>query len=102
MKKLALRLDSLAVESFTTAANPTRRGTVRGQGDDCTWFDSCFCETAYAVCGTGPATIHSCTYTNDERCEGTMFDPCTGGDACNGTEWAVCGTGTPPVFTPAC
>jgi hypothetical protein len=54
MKKLALRIDGLEVESFATAADPARRGTVRGLGDDCT-----------------------------------------------GTEWAVCGTGTPPEFTPA-
>jgi hypothetical protein len=105
MKKLRMRVDELAVESFATAGHAgRRRGTVRGRGDDCTWFESCFCETAYAVCGTGPATIHSCTYTNDERCPGTLFDPCTETqyDACNGTAWEVCGTGTPPQFTPAC
>jgi hypothetical protein len=67
MDKLKLRPENLTVESFTTADPDRRRGTVRGH-DDCTWFESCFCRTAYAVCGTGPATIHSCTYTNDERC----------------------------------
>lgn len=77
MKKLKLRIESLTVESFQTAADSARRGTVRGHGDDCTWFDSCFCETAYAVCGTGPATIHSCTYTNDERCgRDTSYEQC--------------------------
>ena len=97
MKKLELRIDTLKVESFSTAANRPAPGTVRGHGDDCTWFDSCFFDTAYAVCGTGPATIHSCTYTNDERCvEDTNYDACTG------TNWNVCGTGTPPEFTPAC
>jgi hypothetical protein len=68
MKKLELRIESLEVESFRTGADGRDPGTVRGHGDDCTWFDSCFCETAYYYCGTGPATIHSCTYTNDERC----------------------------------
>lgn len=96
MNKRKLRIDSLAVESFSTAGDSSGRGTVRGHEDDCTWFDSCFCHTAYAVCGTGPATIHSCTYTDDERCFDTKYDACTG------TDWAVCGTGTPPEFTPAC
>lgn len=96
MDKLRLRMESLAVESFPTAGDSVHRGTVRGHGDDCTWFDSCFCETAYAVYGTGPATIHSCTCTHDERCLATQYDACTG------TEWEVCGTGTPPVWTPAC
>ena len=95
MKKLKLRIESLAVESFRTAGEAGKPGTVRGHGDDCTWFGSCLCETAYYHCGTGPATIHSCTYTNDWRCH-------TQADACTGTEWEVCGTGTPPVFTPAC
>jgi hypothetical protein len=95
MHKLRLNIESLAVESFPTAPGQVRRGTVRGH-DDCTWVESCFCETAYAVCGTGPATIYSCNDTNDLRCFETQYD------ACNGTEWEVCGTGTPPVFTPAC
>jgi hypothetical protein len=97
MRKLRLELDRLSVESFATAKAMRKNGTVRGRGDDCTWVDSCFCETAYAVCGTGPATIHSCTYTFDERCPGGTQD-----DACTGTEWEVCGTGTPPQYTPAC
>lgn len=97
MRKLRLEVDRLSVESFATAPAIRRIGTVRGHGDDCTWVDSCFCHTAYAVCGTGPATIHSCTYTFDERCgEDTKYDACTG------TAWDVCGTGTPPEYTPAC
>ena len=96
MKKLKLRVESLTVESFRTAPEAGRQGTVNGHADDCTWFASCLCKTAYYHCGTGPATIHSCTYTNDLRCEDTNYDACTG------TEWEVCGTGTPPVFTPAC
>jgi hypothetical protein len=77
MKKLRLDAEKVAVESFATAAERARPGTVRGHGDDCTWFESCFCETAYAVCGTGPATIHSCTYTGDERCgRDTSYGQC--------------------------
>jgi hypothetical protein len=77
MHKLRLRLENLAVESFTTAGEGRRQGTVRGHGDDCTWVDSCFCRTAYAICGTGPATIYSCTYTADERCgRDTSYEQC--------------------------
>ena len=96
MKKMKLQVETLAVESFRTGAEGRSPGTVRGHGDDCTWFASCLCRTNYYVCGTGPATIYSCTYTNDERCFDTKYDACTG------TDWAVCGTGTPPEFTPAC
>jgi hypothetical protein len=77
MKKLRLDAEKVAVESFATAAERARTGTVRANGDDCTWFESCFCDTAYAVCGTGPATIHSCTYTGDERCgRDTSYEQC--------------------------
>lgn len=77
MHKLKLRIESLAVESFPTLADAAGRGTVRGLGDDCTYFESCLCETAYYYCGTGPATIHSCTYTNDERCgRDTSYEQC--------------------------
>jgi hypothetical protein len=77
MKKLKLRVESLTVESFRPEREAAKPGTVRGHGDDCTWFESCFCETAYAVCGTGPATIHSCTYTGDERCgKDTSYEQC--------------------------
>jgi hypothetical protein len=94
MRKLTLDVDRLSVESFATAAATRKTGTVRGHGDDCTWVDSCFCHTAYAVCGTGPQTIYSCTYTNDERCvEDTFVEPCarTAVD-CLDTSYQVCGT----------
>ena len=72
MKKLSLEMESLSVESFeTTAPAGSGRGTVRGRGEDpppCTQFDSCYCETAYAVCGTGPATIYSCGDTSPSAC----------------------------------
>lgn len=77
MKKLELRIESLAVESFSTAGEGRGAGTVRGHGDGCTYVESCLCETAYYFCGTGPATIHSCTYTNDERCgRDTSYEQC--------------------------
>ena len=91
MNKLQLRLDDLRVDSFATDGVDARRGTVRAHGD-CTWIDSCFCDTAYAVCGTGPETIYSCDYTVNELCERTAFE-------CPDTSYQVCGT---PPITPAC
>ncbi|MDB4948373.1 MAG: hypothetical protein JWM27_1022 [Gemmatimonadetes bacterium] len=75
MSKLRLDLDELAVESFDTGTELELRGTVRAHGEgegvpfmaDCTAVDSCYCRTAYAVCGTGPATIYSCQPTTP-RC----------------------------------
>lgn len=83
MKKL--RLDDLAVESFPTAEADGRRGTVRGHGEDCTWVDTCLCETAYYHCGTGMETIHSCDYTFNDLCLWT-------GVECPNTSYQVCGT----------
>ena len=85
MKKLELRVEELAVESFQTGREPGRPGTVRGHGDDCTWFASCVCQTAYYVCNTAPGTNYSCNYTHDERCKETSWEQC----------------GTPPG-TPVC
>lgn len=98
MKKLRMRLESLEVESFLTTGTPAGAGTVHGR-DDCTWVDSCLCHTAYYHCGTGPQTIHSCNYTNDERCE-TLDELCerTAVD-CRDTSYLVCGT---RAETPAC
>lgn len=70
-RKLSLDAESLAVESFPTLGAAPAHGTVRGHEslegggddpmptppvvvDDCTWFESCFCRTAYAVCGNRP------------------------------------------------
>jgi hypothetical protein len=57
-----LRLDRLTVETFATGAIPiVEGGTVNGYA--CTAGNSCYCPTAYAQCGTGPATIYSCRRT---------------------------------------
>lgn len=90
MKKLRMRLDDLRVDSFPTASM-AGRGTVRAHGD-CTYVDSCLCETAYYHCGTGQETIYSCGYTVDYPCERTAVD-------CLDTSYQVCGT---PPITPAC
>lgn len=98
MNKLRLNAEELRVDSFATASTDARRGTVRARSD-CTQGDSCYCHTAYAVCGTGPATIYSCDYTVDE-CEVTAGEECerTRLD-CPDTSYAVCGT---RAITPAC
>ncbi|WP_420125061.1 hypothetical protein [Longimicrobium sp.] len=85
MKKLRLRVENLQVESFGTSAARRGPGTVVGRGEDCTWMDSCLCDTAYYWCGTGMETIHSCDYTNNELCERTAVD-------CPNTNYQVCGT----------
>jgi hypothetical protein len=94
MKKLRLHADDLEVESFQTAeADGRRRGTVRGHdGEDCTWVDTCLCETAYYHCGTGMETIFSCDYTLNDLCLWTAVD-------CPNTLYQVCGT---RQETPAC
>lgn len=86
MKKLRLHPESLKVDSFRTAEGPAGGpGTVHGRADDCTWFATCLCKTAYYQCGTGPHTIYSCNYTSDDRCKETS--------------WELCGT---PPATPYC
>jgi hypothetical protein len=76
MKKLTLRVESLAVESFRVETGPRDggRGTVHGQAP-CTHWQSCVCPTAYYHCGTGPATIFSCDYTRAAPCFGS-YDDC--------------------------
>lgn len=80
MKKLTLQLDALAVESFSPGRGADPRGTVRGRGEDCTQGDTCVCETAYAVCGTGPATFYSCDYTGYCESDVCETEGCVSGD----------------------
>lgn len=98
MKKLKLQVDDLAVESFSPGRGADPRGTVRARGEDCTQGDTCVCHTAYAVCGTGPATIFSCDDT--EFCESEFCET----EGCASGDWR-CGETvrcpTPPI-TPAC
>jgi hypothetical protein len=60
MKKLSLKLDALAVETFETAAAPDERGTVEGRAPtllktNCTMcqtycVDTCTCVTSPPNC----------------------------------------------------
>ncbi|HEX8432323.1 MAG TPA: hypothetical protein VF625_13625 [Longimicrobium sp.] len=78
--KLKLALDQLDVQSFDTGElEDGGRGTVRANGAGCTGGKSCYCDTAYAVCGTGPETVYSCA---------------------DDTSYAVCGTGAETPVMP--
>jgi len=85
MRKLKLELEALEVDSFdTSGGDGAGKGTVQAlqdAADNCTWYNTCLCKTAYYHCGTGPHTIHSCNYTFDARCAYTCYEVC----------------GTPPV-----
>jgi hypothetical protein len=74
-RKLSLRLETLSVESFETAAGREEgRGTVRAhqedgpEADGCTCRASCVCPSAYYWCGDGYETLYSCDYTRNASC----------------------------------
>ena len=71
MRKLALKLDDLAVDSFDTGDERGRRGTVRGhdtiESEWCTGYPDCgvskACQTPYDTCyGTCGCTENCDTY----------------------------------------
>jgi hypothetical protein len=79
MRKLALRLDDLSVESFETRAPAAERGTVQGRWDDSSW----------------------CSYGNDGNftgCDLTCYEPCGPSEHCTpacppgGTQSCGCNT----------
>lgn len=80
MKKLALKLEELAVESFETAPDAHSRGTVMAH---VTTGDQVICECSYDV--------GSCDYT----CADTCANSCNGGCGGNGfcTQEQTCATG---------
>lgn len=72
MKKLKLRVDTLAVESFSTAHTEPPRGTVQAAQQD----TGCLCgtvdSTCYDTCG-GPAyptNGETCLYASCATCMG--------------------------------
>ena len=80
MKKLSLRMDDLAVESFHTSVPAGRQGTVRGYGDstDCSYGspDYTVCDV---TCGYPCVESGECTATcpwNTVQCNPTP--PCPG------------------------
>jgi hypothetical protein len=85
MKKLSLKLDDLAVDSFDTAAPARGRGTVRGNigpwpttlnvNGNCSAGCTDYCETNGGGVG----------YTCDIRCETRNYPGClsAGGSSCD-------------------
>jgi hypothetical protein len=93
-KKLTLELDALSVESFPTSAVPAEpRGTVRGAGDDCTCVESCLCPTNAYYCATAPATVVSCTYTQNVSCQYDSYDDSCGCTQAGCPSYPVCVSG---------
>lgn len=82
MKKLALKLDDLTVETFATAAAQPGPGTVRGRDatlhcEDETFYVSCNFTTCPLDCETtsgasNPYATNCCSY--DGSCPGTCYD----------------------------
>jgi hypothetical protein len=86
MKKLRLELDSLAVESFDTAAAQKPKGTVFGE--------QCTCNTmcAQQTCPGCPTCDNTCAYTcDDATCPAcpTCAASCNG--SCEATCYGTCG-----------
>ncbi len=69
MKKLALKLEDLRVDSFSTTLNDNVRGTIFGE--QCTCWTNCTCPGC-------PTCDHSCGGTCDASCNGTCGDSCAG------------------------
>lgn len=87
MKKLALNIDELAVESFETSRDLLARGTVRGASESTEFQIICTCDSDNGTCDDscqgGCGTGSTCS------CNGTC-----GGDTCGFcTRDATCATG---------
>ena len=82
MKKLALKLDDLSVESFETAPEATQRGTVLGNQ---TTGNQIICECSY--------DIGTCDYTCPDTCANSCGGGCGGGGTALCTNDDTCATG---------
>jgi hypothetical protein len=90
MKKLALVLDDLEVDSFETAPAAARRGTVEARSGTTYADESCngTCDFSCfrASCASCDFTCGSCA-----SCGGTCAGSCAGGASCGGTcDYATC------------
>ena len=77
MRKLALALDALQVESFDTSAGRPSRGTVFGE--QCTCYTNCTCPGC-------PTCDNTCADTCDQTCAASCIDCGTQAYSC----WATC------------
>jgi hypothetical protein len=79
MRKLALNLEDLSVDSFDTTATQKPKGTVFGE--QCTCYTNCTCPGCPTCDRTCPNT---CAYTCDDNtcaytCDDATCVGCTGG-----------------------
>jgi hypothetical protein len=88
MRKLALKLDDLRIDSFETMSGPAGKGTVFGE--QCTCYTDCTCPgcpTCDATCGgntcdgTCNCETNFCTFDGAYTCGGS----CGGGYTCDYT-----------------
>lgn len=99
MHKLKLRLEELAIDSFTTTYVKREKGTV--YGEQCTCPTACTCPgcptcdascngSCGASCG-GTCGGATCAGSCDYSCGGTCDYSCGGGDTCDPTcqGWAT-------------
>ncbi|HET7230512.1 MAG TPA: pinensin family lanthipeptide [Longimicrobium sp.] len=84
MKKLALNIEELAVESFETSRDMERRGTVRGASESTEFQIICTCDsdngTCDASCQGGCGTGYTCSCNG--TCGGDTCGPCTNDFTC--------------------
>jgi hypothetical protein len=81
------------------------RGTVRGheavvdpqptppEYEACTCYASCLCPTNAYYCATAPATVVSCTYTNNASCQYDSYDDSCGCTQAGCPSYPVCVSG---------
>ncbi len=78
MKKLALKLDELRVQTFETGTAPPPRGTVRAR-QSMSGTPGCVDPCASAAAGCGATLVYTCTCKSEDACMmGTDFATCAG------------------------
>lgn len=103
MKKLALNIEELEVETFSTDGTAPQRGTVRARSDgpwytDCMYYWQTFCigcpPPESELCPTSPPCYGE---TNYPTC---VAEECT--DACSSYTCVYCGTDAGNTCAAAC
>jgi hypothetical protein len=95
MKKLSLNLDTLSIESFDTAPDPTdQRGTVHGHGptwhyNGCTYNQPCNPASSPDYTEDYTCDDYSCWNSCQQSCNGTCYDTCNCPSQVN-TCWETC------------
>jgi hypothetical protein len=93
MKKLSLDLDALEVETFETAQDEPRRGTVHGHASwhyqGCTPYEPCNPVSSNTYTEDYTCDDHSCWQSCQQSCGGTCNATCTCPSQVN-TCWETC------------